>query len=66
MCIFPKPPKPSAPTPIPQRDDAADAAARELARRANAKGFSSTISPGSLLAGGAPQGQIATKTLLGG
>lgn len=65
MCFF-KPPKfnaPGAPTP----EDATAAGYRDAAKRANAKGFASTISAGSLLgAGMQTPNPTAPKSLLGG
>jgi hypothetical protein len=49
MCIFPSVPKPTPAPVIPQRPDANEARVSELKRRANLKGFTSTISPGTLL-----------------
>jgi len=49
MCIFPSVPKPAPPPVIPQKPDANEARVAELKRRANMKGFQSTISPGTLL-----------------
>jgi hypothetical protein len=65
MCLSsPKPPPP--PPPIPQKEDANVARVRELRRRSGARGFPTTISPGTLLGsiGTVPQPAIV-KTLLG-
>lgn len=64
MCIFPKVPKSPKPPEPPGREDTLTARNNELSKRANAKGFASTILTGGL--GAAPSGQVQTKTLLGG
>ena len=51
----------------PMPEDAAAAGQRDLMKRANAKGFASTISPGSLLGAGMQTPNVTPpKSLLGG
>lgn len=65
MCIFPKPPKSQGAPPI--NTDTTQARADEAKRRGKGAGFSSTISPETLLGGMKPAApNIGPKTLLGG
>lgn len=65
MCMF-KSPKMTMPE-VPRPEDSSAAGYRDAQKRANMKGFASTISPGSLLGAGMPMpNPIAPKTLLGG